>query len=183
MREQLGLEQPERSIGLAAHDFSMLAAGGEVLLTRALKADGAPTIASRWLQRMLQLCGGLKWENAPIQKKDPTLKDKLAPEDGSHLIRVNQLSEVQSGPRISRPSPKSRRWQQGLRHLSVTEIETWLRDPYAIYAKHVLGLRPLDPLDPGGGTAGTGQRPAQGAGDCSSAKHPAITAQTTRWRN
>ncbi len=29
----------------------------------------------------------------------------------------------------------------------MTEIETWLRDPYAIYARHVLGLRPLDALD------------------------------------
>jgi len=33
------------------------------------------------------------------------------------------------------------------RRLSVTEIETWLRDPYAIYARHVLRLRPLDALD------------------------------------
>jgi ATP-dependent helicase/nuclease subunit B len=33
------------------------------------------------------------------------------------------------------------------RTLSVTEIETWLRDPYAIYAKHVLRLRPLDAID------------------------------------
>jgi ATP-dependent helicase/nuclease subunit B len=30
---------------------------------------------------------------------------------------------------------------------SVTEIETLIRDPYAIYAKHVLDLRPLDMID------------------------------------
>ena len=33
------------------------------------------------------------------------------------------------------------------RRLSVTEIETWLRDPYAIYARHVLRLRALEPID------------------------------------
>jgi ATP-dependent helicase/nuclease subunit B len=33
------------------------------------------------------------------------------------------------------------------RRLSVTQIETWMRDPYAIYARHILKLRELDPID------------------------------------
>jgi ATP-dependent helicase/nuclease subunit B len=42
------------------------------------------------------------------------------------------------------------------RKLSITEIETWRRDPYAIYAKHVLRLRALDPLDADPGAADRG---------------------------
>jgi ATP-dependent helicase/nuclease subunit B len=130
MREKLGLEQPERAIGLAAHDFSMLAAGGEVLLTRALKSDGAPTIASRWLQRLMQLTQGLKLEIS----------------SSAHVVQARALAEVASGPRIQRPAPTPPVTARP-RRLTVTEIETWLRDPYAIYAKHVLGLRPLYQLD------------------------------------
>ena len=48
--------------------------------------------------------------------------------------------------RIGRPEPRPP-IESRPRNLSVTEIETWLRDPYAVYAKHVLKLRPLDPLD------------------------------------
>ena len=29
----------------------------------------------------------------------------------------------------------------------MTAIEDWLRDPYTIYAKHILRLEPLDPVD------------------------------------
>jgi len=133
MRTTLGLEQPERSIGLSAHDFAMLAAGPQVLLTRALKMDGAPTIASRWLQRLEQLTRGLKLEEALTPELDYA---KLAA----------RLMDVPQGPRLPRPAPTPP-VEDRPRRLSVTEIETWLRDPYAIYAKHVLKLRVLDALD------------------------------------
>ena len=130
MREILGLDQPERAIGLAAHDFSVLAAGGEILLTRAAKAEGAPTIASRWLQRLTQLTGGLGLEIS----------------GGVYLERARQLGDVQPATPLQPPAPKPP-VETRPRKLSVTEIETWLRDPYAIYARHVLKLKPLDPLD------------------------------------
>jgi ATP-dependent helicase/nuclease subunit B len=133
MRESLGLEQPERAIGLAAHDFAALASGPEVLLTRAAKADGAPTIASRWLQRLMQLTGGLG------------LASRLHPNIDYAGIHA-RLEEPKPAPRMKRPAPTP---PQAARPqaLSITEIETWLRDPYAIYAKHVLRLKPLKPLD------------------------------------
>jgi ATP-dependent helicase/nuclease subunit B len=130
MRETLGLEQPERAIGLAAHDFAGLAASGDVLLTRAAKAEGAPTIASRWLQRLSQLTDGLG----------------LTIPQSPHLENARRLDAVQPLPPIAPPTPRPP-LKSRPRRLSVTEIETWLRDPYAIYARHVLKLKPLDPLD------------------------------------
>ncbi len=133
MRKSLGLEQPERGIGLAAHDFAMLAAGPCVLLTRAMKADGAPTLPSRWLQRLEQLTHGLK------------LDADLNPACDYAAVAA-RMAEVPRAEAIKRPAPRPPVAARP-RRLSVTEIETWLRDPYAIYAKHVLKLRPLYGLD------------------------------------
>jgi len=132
MRKTLGLEAPERAIGLAAHDFASLASGPRVFLTRALKVEGSPTVPSRWLQRLLQLTKGLDL--------------KLGDTDG--FIPLSQAIDEpeRAAERMQRPHPKPP-VKDRPRDLTVTEIETWLRDPYAIYAKHVLGLLPLDPLD------------------------------------
>jgi ATP-dependent helicase/nuclease subunit B len=133
MRERLGLEAPERRAGLAAHDFASLAASRTVLLTRALKDNGAPTIASRWLLRIKQLARGLGCESALGTREDL-------------LCWARALDESPREPRIARPAPRPPVSARP-RRLSITEIETWLRDPYAIYANHVLHLKPLDLID------------------------------------
>jgi ATP-dependent helicase/nuclease subunit B len=133
MRQALGLEAPERRTGLAAHDFQTLAASRELLLTRSLKENGAPTLPSRWLLRVKQLANGLGLNAALDARKDL-------------LIWARTLDDAPRQPRVKRPAPRPPAAARP-RSLSITEIETWLRDPYAIYAKHVLKLKPLNPLD------------------------------------
>ena len=133
MREELGLEAPERRLGLAAHDFASLAASRQVLLTRSLKENGAPTVASRWLLRIKQLAKGLSAESALDAQK--------------YLLRwARMIDSGPSDPRVPRAAPCPPVTARP-RSLSITEIETWLRDPYAIYGKHILRLKPVDPLD------------------------------------
>ena len=133
MRRILGLEQPERAISLAAHDFATLAAGPRVVLTRSRKVEGSPAVASRWLQRLMQLTRGLE------------LEDKLRT-SLSYCDIASALYEPLVTTRIGRPAPQPPVSARP-RRLSVTEIETWLRDPYAIYARRILKLGPLDALD------------------------------------
>ncbi len=134
MRKALGLEAPERAIGLSAHDFAMLAAAPTVFLTRALKVEGSPSVPSRWLQRLIQLTQGLGFEEGLKPPRD-------------YIALANALEQPRdAAKRMERPAPRPPVAARP-RALSVTEVETWLRDPYAIYAKHVLKLRPLDPLE------------------------------------
>lgn len=133
MRKSLGLEQPERAIGLSAHDFANLAAAPEVVLTRAQKAQGTPMVASRWLQRLTQLTRGLGIE--PGLALDPDYRRIAAAFDEPGLP-APERPPYPKPPVAARP-----------REMSVTDVEKWVRDPYAIYAKKILRLRKLDPLD------------------------------------
>ncbi len=133
MRHQLGLDLPERRIGLSAHDFAQLLGADEVILSHAAKVGGAPAVASRFLHRLEAVAGEKRWEAA------------LAA--GEKYVRyAGELDRPQKVEPIAQPMPKPPRAARPLK-LSVTAIEDWLRDPYTIYAKYILKLAPLDPVD------------------------------------
>ena len=64
MRHELGLDLPERRIGLSAHDFAQLLGAEDVILSHAAKAGGAPAVASRFLHRLEAVAGDERWTAA-----------------------------------------------------------------------------------------------------------------------
>ncbi len=64
MRHELGLDLPERRIGLSAHDFAQLLGADDVILTHAAKVGGAPAVASRFLHRLEAVAGDERWDAA-----------------------------------------------------------------------------------------------------------------------
>lgn len=142
MRKLFGLPAPERRIGLAAHDFVQACAAAEVVLTRAERVEGAPTVPSRWLQR---LDAALRASHLKMRLKT---RDELSQWQAA-LDHAEPLPPV--GPPAPCPPVAARP-----RQLSVTEIGTWFADPYALYARRVLNLQRLDPLDMDPGVAERG---------------------------
>ncbi len=141
LRHEAGLLLPERRIGLSAHDFQQAIAAGQVWLTRSVRNDEAQTIPARWVNRLTNLLNGLP-ENGGAQAFSA-----MRARGDAYLKRVESFESWQPAPAALRPAPappKAVRPQK----LSVTEIKTLIRDPYAIYAKHVLGLAPLEPIEP-----------------------------------
>ena len=133
MRKRFGLPSPERSVGLSAHDFAQALCARKVILTRSLRVDGSPTVPARWLQRMdtvLQACG-------------------LSPEiimQADRLAQARLLDHTDDYAPVERPRPKPPVGARP-RKLSVTQIDTWMKDPYSIYARHILKLAALEPLE------------------------------------
>lgn len=133
MRRDLDVSQPERRVGLSAHDFAQAAAAPEVVLTRSEKDGGAPTVPSRWLTRLSMLVAGAG------------LGERLADERLLHIARA--LDRPVGPPTPAPPPAPMPPLAARPRTLPVTQIELWVRDPYALYAKRILGLKPLDPID------------------------------------
>jgi ATP-dependent helicase/nuclease subunit B len=134
MRAALGLSPPERRIGQTAHDFVAALGAGEAIVSRARKRGGAPTVASRFLQRIAAVAGESVFAAAQAR--------------GARYLALAQALDRPGAYRPTRrPEPKP---PVALRptSLSVTRIETLRRDPYAIFAERILGLAPLAPIGP-----------------------------------
>jgi ATP-dependent helicase/nuclease subunit B len=133
MRHQLGLDLPERRIGLNAHDFAQMLGAREAILSRAAKVGGAPAVASRFLQRLAAVAGEARWDAARARGH-------------RYLDLARSLDHAESFDPVRPPEPRPPRAARPSA-LAVTDIEHWLRDPYTIYAKHILKLARLDPVD------------------------------------
>lgn len=140
MRAAAGLLLPERRIGLAAHDFQQAIAAPKVVLSRALRDAEAETVPSRWLNRLTNLLAGLPAVRGP--EALAAMRGR-----GEHWLSLAAALDRPAAPiaRATRPAPQPPLADRP-RALSVTQIETLIRDPYAIYARHILKLRALDPL-------------------------------------
>ena len=131
MRKTLGLPPPERRIGLSAHDFAQAAAAPDVVLVHSERRGGAPAVKSRWLWRLETLAKG-----AGIDL--PRRPDAIA------WARNLDASSDFFPARRPRPTPPL---ETRPRRMPVTGVERWIRDPYAVYAREILRIRPLDRPD------------------------------------
>jgi ATP-dependent helicase/nuclease subunit B len=142
MRSALGLDLPERRISLSAHDFAQALGAAEVILAYPAKLAGAPTVTSRFVQRLAAVAGEERWHRA-------------CGNGARYLTWARTLDHAAEPRRIDKPAPRPPRAARPTA-MSVTDIESWLRDPYTIYAKYILRLRELDPVDLPPGAADRG---------------------------
>lgn len=133
-KQKLGLQLPERRIGLGAHDFVQGAAAPQVWLTWSSKIDGQPALPSRFIERLEMLTGG-----APPQGQRHRLQD----------ARLHALVRALDAPDGARPAAAPSPAPPAAARpavVSVSAVHDLIRDPYGFYARRILRLRRLDDL-------------------------------------
>lgn len=131
MRKQAGLPSAELKIGRSAHAFFSLACTcPEVVLAIPKRRERAPAVPARWLTRLASMLAGQGMELPP------------------HAAEgwVMQLDVPTQRMRRQKPRPKP---PAALRPktYSISDITTLMADPYAIYARKILKLSKLEPLE------------------------------------
>ncbi|MGE4481746.1 double-strand break repair protein AddB [Acidocella sp.] len=131
MRKQAGLPSPELKIGQAAHGFfSLASACPGVILATPKRRERAPAVPARWLTRLSAMLAG---QGGELPQHEAAL--------WAGRLDLPVARARRARPRPTPPSDKRPRVY------SISDIATLMADPYAIYARKVLKLSPLDPLD------------------------------------
>ena len=135
MRKTLGLPPPERRLGQTAQDFVQAACADEAILVHVDRRGGQPAVKSRWLWRLEMLTRGADAPDTPVVLERPSALAGIA----------RAMDAPRPGParyaRRPEPTPPVARRP---REMPVTGVERWVRDPYAVYAQRILGLKKLD---------------------------------------
>jgi ATP-dependent helicase/nuclease subunit B len=129
IRRRLGLATLDRNIGLSAHDLATALGAKEVLLTRARRDRGGPTVASRFLLRIKALLG----EQLQV--------DAAVPQLAMLLDTPTVIQPFATRPKLV-PTAEQRRVK-----ISITDFDQLKSDPYSFYAKRILRFKVLDPVD------------------------------------
>ncbi|WP_404369990.1 double-strand break repair protein AddB [Sphingomonas sp. MMS24-J45] len=128
IRTELGLPGLDRGVGVAAHDLAQALGAPAALMTRARRGGTQPAIASRfWLR--LQALAGERFERATALEGWARALD-----DPGRYVPAAKPEPV--------PPPELRP-----KKIAVTDVDRLKADPYAFYAKRILGLAQLDPVD------------------------------------
>jgi ATP-dependent helicase/nuclease subunit B len=131
MRKAAGLPAAEDHIGQAAHDFfSLCCRCPTVVLAAPARRDHAPAVPARWITRLDALLRG-QGATLPHHPASSWARQLDAP-----VARHLRPKPAPRPPAPTRP-----------RELSISDIATLMADPYAIYARKILNIRKLDPLD------------------------------------
>ncbi|PPR09181.1 MAG: hypothetical protein CFH41_02698 [Alphaproteobacteria bacterium MarineAlpha11_Bin1] len=138
MRQAFGLAPPERRIGLTAHDFVQAISAPNAVVTRSTRVDGSPTVPARWLTRIETFLSA--------NERGLTVLRDWARDEEKWLSWQNEIDTRREGIPLQAPAPVPPLDSRPDR-LSVTEVETLIRDPYAVYARRILELSPLNPVD------------------------------------
>jgi ATP-dependent helicase/nuclease subunit B len=131
MRRAAGLPSPEQKIGHAAHEFFSLASTcREIVLAAPKRRERAPAVPARWLTRLDAMLAGAK---LTLPRHDAAA---WAAQLDLPAARETRPKPRPTPPASARPTT-----------LSISDIATLIADPYAIYARKILNIRELDPLD------------------------------------
>jgi ATP-dependent helicase/nuclease subunit B len=142
IKKDLKIDKSSRQIGINAYDFSNHFCNSKVILTRSITSNNSPTTPSRFILKLQSLLQSL------------TKEINLDFDDGAiYLQAFNQMNKAQDLSKvISRPNPKPPIADRPTNY-AITDISKLIHDPYSIYAKKILKLKPLNDIDYEGANA------------------------------